>query len=465
MVISPGTRRVVVVGADAAGMSAAHQALRTARRRGTEIAVTVLEAGRHTSYSACGIPYWVAGDVASSEDLVARTAAEHRAAGIDLRLATTAVELDLATRTVVSDAGDRVPFDDVVLATGAAPVVPGWAMDDRGRPVPGVRPVKTLDDGQAWIDLLTATAPGPRRAVVVGGGYIGLEMAEAFARRGLDTTIVTRGELMSSLDPDMGARLREQVAKSGVTVHCQDVVDGLVTGPGGSVRAVTAGGQEIPADVVALGTGVRPRSDLGAAAGLPLGRAGGYLPDPQQRVAEGVWAAGDCVEPVTRTHGTRVFVPLGTHAVKQGRVAGTVLAGGEAAFGGVIGTAVTRFVVGGVHVEIGRTGPTGGQLAGLDLEVASLVTESTTASGYMPEAAPIAVKVTAAAAGSDRGRLLAVQIVGGPGSAKRIDTAAAAVWFGATVADVAGMDLSYAPPFSPTWDPVQIACRRLAERL
>jgi NADPH-dependent 2,4-dienoyl-CoA reductase/sulfur reductase-like enzyme len=464
MLISPGTRRVVVVGADAAGMSAAHQALRTARTRGGDLAVTVLESGWDTSYSACGIPYWVAGDVASVEDLVARTAAEHRAAGIDLRLGTTAVELDLAARTVATDTGERLPFDDVVLATGAAPVVPDWAVDPAGRPVPGVRAVKTLDDGRAWIDLLAARDPAPRRAVVVGGGYIGLEMAEAFARRGLATTIVTRGELMSSLDPDFGARLRQQVERAGVAVHCQDLADGLVTGVDGVVRAVTAGGREIPADVVALGTGVRPRTGLGGAAGLPLGDAGGYLPDPRQRLADGVWAAGDCVEPVTRTHGNRVFVPLGTHAVKQGRVAGTVLAGGEATFDGVIGTAVTRFVVGDVHAEVGRTGPTAGQLAGLGVEARSLVTESTTASGYLPEAAPITVKVTAAV-GPERGRLLAVQIVGGPGSAKRIDTAAAAVWFGATVADVAGMDLSYAPPFSPTWDPVQIACRRLADRL
>jgi NADPH-dependent 2,4-dienoyl-CoA reductase/sulfur reductase-like enzyme len=456
---------VVVVGADAAGMSAAHQALRTARSRGRALAVTVLEAGRHTSYSACGIPYWVAGDVAAGADLVARTAAEHRAAGIDLRLDTAAVQLDLAARAVVTGGGDRVPFDDLVLATGAAPVVPDWAMAGDGQAVPGVRAVKTLDDGQAWVDRLAAGAAAPRRAVVVGGGYIGLEMAEAFLRRGLATTIVTRGELMSSLDPDLGARLRTEVERAGVTVHCQDVADGVVTGPDGAVRAVTAGGREIPADVVALGTGVRPRSELGSAAGLPVGRAGGYLPDPGQRVGDGLWAAGDCVETVTRIHGTRAFVPLGTHAVKQGRVAGTGLAGGEAAFAGVLGTAVTRFVAGGVHVEVGRTGPTARQLAELGVEVASLVTESTTASGYMPEAAPITVKVSAVASGPERGRLLAVQIVGGPGSAKRIDTAASAVWFGASVADVAGMDLSYAPPFSPTWDPVQIACRRLADRL
>lgn len=471
MAIPRAARRLVVVGADAAGMSAAHQAIRTARARGAGLDVVVLDSGHHTSYSACGIPYWIAGDVDSGDDIVARTAADHRAAGIDLRLGTTATQLDTEGRTVTTDSGDVLPYDDLVLATGAAPLVPDWARGPGGDLVPGVLPVKTPDDGQAWLDLLLAGVPGddgrvrPRTAVVVGGGYIGIEMAEAMVRRGLETTIVTRGELMSTLDEDMGARLRAEVEKAGVRTFCGGYVDGLDTHPDGRVRCVRADGHEMEADVVALATGVRPRSELGERAGLPVGRSGGYLPDPRQRLADGVWAAGDCVEPVTRTHGNRVFVPLGTHATKQGRVAGTNLAGGDATFEGVIGTAITRFVASGVHVEVGRTGPTAAQLAALGVETRSLVTESTTASGYMPEAAPIAVKVTAEAAGPARGRVVAVQIVGGPGAAKRIDTAASAIWFGATVGDVAGMDLSYAPPFSPTWDPVQIACRRLADRL
>lgn len=452
-------------------MSAAYQAMRTAAARDSRLDVVALDAGHHTSYSACGLPYWIAGDIGSADDIVARTAAEHRAAGIDLRLGTSAVDLDLSARTVTTDTGERLTFDDVVLATGAAPLVPDWARDARGGPVPGVLPVKTPDDGAAWLELLVAGVPGdtgpvrPRTAVVVGGGYIGIEMAEALVRRGLDTTIVTRGELMSTLDGDMGARLRAEIEKAGVRTFCGGYVDDLDTHRDGRVRGVRADGHHVAADVVVLATGVRPRAELGEAAGLPVGTVGGYLPDARQRLADGVWAAGDCVETVTRTHGNRVFVPLGTHANKQGRVAGTNLAGGDATFAGVIGTAITRFVAGGVHVEVGRTGPTSAQLADLGVETVSLVTESTTASGYMPEAAPIAVKVTAEASGPHRGRLIAVQIVGGPGSAKRIDTAATAVWFGATVDDVAGMDLSYAPPLSPTWDPVQIACRRLADRL
>lgn len=455
-------------------MSAAHQALRTARAAGRPLAVTVLERTGHTSYSACGIPYWVAGDVADADALVARTAQEHRAAGIDLRLHTEAVGLDTGNRTVTAHdltTGERTTlgYDDVVLATGAAPLVPHWAVDEDGGPVRGVRAVKDLDDGAAWLALLAQARGGvrPRRGVVVGGGYIGLEMAEAFVKQGLETTLVTRREVMGTLDPDLGARVRAEVERAGVTVVCGVDVDDLATGDDGWVSCVSAGGTRFEGDVVALGLGARPRCELAAAAGLPLGAAGGLLPDDHQRVADGVWAAGDNCEHVERHGGQRVYVPLGTHANKQGRVAGENLASGlpperMARFGGVLGTAITRFAAVGVHVEVGRTGPTSAQAQAAGFEVVALVTESTTASGYMPEAAPIAVKVLADPVTR---RLIGVQIVGGPGSAKRVDTAASAIWLGATVDDVAGMDLSYAPPFSPVWDPVQIACRRLADRL
>jgi NADPH-dependent 2,4-dienoyl-CoA reductase/sulfur reductase-like enzyme len=460
--------RVVVIGADAAGMSAAHQALRVARRTGRSLEIVVLERTQHTSYSACGIPYWLAGDVAEGERLVARTAQQHRDAGIDLRLGVEAVALDLAARTVTTrDVGDgsaagTLAFDELVLATGAHARVPAWARGSDGRPVPGVRAVKTLDDGAAWIDLLLGSREGrpPRRAVVVGGGYIGIETAEAFLRRGLETTVVTRGEIMGSLDPDMGARVRAAMVRAGVEVSCSEEADGLERGADGRVAAVLAGGRRFEADVVALGLGAVPSVELAAEAGLPLGAFGGLLPDERQRVADGVWAAGDCCEVLERHGPWRVYVPLGTHANKQGRVAGENLAGGDARFEGVLGTAITRFVAGGEHVEISRTGPTRRQALAAGAVVQTLVTESTTASSYMPEASPIAVKVAADPASR---RLIAVQIVGGPGAGKRIDTAAAAIWCGARVDDVAQMDLAYAPPFSPVYDPVQIACRRLAD--
>ena len=456
--------RVVVIGADAAGMSAAHQALRTAKAGGRELDVVVLERSTHTSYSACGIPYWIAGDVPRQDKLVARTAAKHRSLGVDLRLGTTAVALDLDAGHVTAAAADgtegTLGFDHLVLATGAHPRVPGWALDPSGAWIRGVRVVKTLDDGAAWVERVSRDRR-PDRAVVVGGGYIGIETAEAFVRRGLRTTLVTKREVMGSLDPDMGSRVRQAMTMGGVEVVCSEEVDALETRADGSVAAVRAGGDAFPADVVALGIGVTPATELAKDAGLPLGEFGGLLPDERQLVADGVWGVGDCCETTERVEGHRVFVPLGTHANKQGRVAGENLAGGSAVFGGVLGTAVTQFSAGGEHVEIGRTGPTTEQASAWGEEVVSLVTESTTAASYMPQAAPIAVKVLA----RPSGRLLGMQIVGGAGSAKRIDTAAAALWFSARVEDVAGMDLSYAPTFSPVWDPVQIASRRLADRL
>src|SRR3954469_25907287 len=456
--------RVVVIGADAAGMSAAHQALRTAKAGGRRLDIFVLEKSSHTSYSACGIPYWIAGDVDSGASLVARTAEQHRAMGVDLRMDTSAVGLDLDGRTVTAfrpDGSEEViGFDQLVFATGALPRVPAWARSPDGAHVPGVAPLKTLDDGARWVATVTA-ARRSKRAVVVGGGYIGIETAEAFVRRGLETTLVTRREVLSSIDPDMGAKVRKGMTDGGVEVVCSEEVDGLDVHPDGSVAAVRSRGDTFPADVVALGLGVLPATHLAVRAGLPVGAFGGLLPDDRQQVTDGVWAAGDCCESRERLGGARVYVPLGTHANKQGRVAGENLAGGDARFGGVLGTAVTQFSAGGSHVEVGRTGPTTAQATVEGGQVVSLVTDSTTISGYMPGAEPIAVKVLA----RPDGRLVGVQVGGGRRAAKRVDTAAAALWCGAAVADVAGMDLAYAPPFSPVWDPVQIASRRLADRL
>ncbi|MDQ6526188.1 FAD-dependent oxidoreductase [Nocardioides sp. LHD-245] len=466
--------RIVVVGADAAGMSAAHTALRAAARAGREIGVTVVEATGHTSYSACGIPYWIAGDVPQGEDLVARSAQEHRAAGIDLRLGSRAVALDSERRRVRVEgpAGtDELEYDELVLATGAAPIVPDWARAADGGLVEGVHPVKNLDDGAVWTELLTGAAEvgaadRPTRAVVVGGGYIGLEMAEALIRRGLSTTLVTRSRVMSSLDADLGAEIEDGMVAGGVALRTGRTIDRLETtaGPSG-VRVsgvVTDTGERLAADVVVLAIGVEPATSLGAAAGLSLGDDGGYLPDPGGRVAPGIWAAGDCCEVTHRLTGRRTFLPLGTHANKLGRVVGDNLLGGDRCFGGALGTAITRFVAGGVHLEIARTGLSSVTAADAGYDVVALVTSGTTASGYMPEAEPIHTKVIA-----DRAtrRLLGVQIVGGPGSAKRIDAAAAALWGGLDVDDLAGMDLAYAPPFATVWDALQIAARRLADRL
>jgi NADPH-dependent 2,4-dienoyl-CoA reductase/sulfur reductase-like enzyme len=451
------TRRVVVVGADAAGMSAASQALRLAGRDALE--VVAFERGHHVSYSACGIPYWVAGDVNGADALIARSAAEHRANGIDLRLRTEITEIDLDASTVTATQLDgrvsyQVGFDDLVLATGAVPVRP----DLPGVGAPGVYGVQTLDDGAA---VLAALTERPRRAVVVGGGYIGIEMAEAMIRRGLPVTVVDRvPEPMATLDPDMGALVRGAMEGMGIAVLTGTPVTGFETGLDDRVSGVVTEGGTLPADLVVLGLGVRPASELARAAGLPLGEHGGVLTDLRMRVPghDEVWAGGDCVEVLHRVSQRRVHVALGTHANKHGRVIGTNLGGGYATFPGVVGTAVSKVC----DLEVGRTGLLEAEARAAGFQPVSVTVRSTTRAGYFPGAVPITVKMIAE---RRTGRLLGAQLVGRAGTGKRVDVCAVALWNEMTVEEMIGLDLGYAPPFSPVWDPVLVAARKAAAAL
>jgi NADPH-dependent 2,4-dienoyl-CoA reductase/sulfur reductase-like enzyme len=450
----------VVVGADAAGMSAAHQALRTARRTGRELAVTVLDRGSHTSYSACGIPYWMAGEVGSGDDLVARTAEEHRAAGIDLRLGVDVVATDLGGRTVTTRTGEVIGFDELVVATGAPAVVPDWARRDDGSLHDRVGVVKTLDDGAAWLERFAAAGAGAH-VVVVGGGYIGVEVAETALRRGLGVTVITRGRGMSMLEDEMSERVNAALVAAGAELVLGSEVTGLDL-DGDTVTGVHWDGGSRAADLVVVAIGIRPATGFLDGADLPMADNGALRPDRHGRVAEHVWAAGDCCEVRRRLDDQWVYRPLGTYATKHGRALGDTLAGGSLSFDGMVDTAITRFSVGEVHLEIARTGLSRADAEAAGHDPVALLTEGTTASGYMPEAEPIAIWVMA-----DRTtrRLLGVQVVGGHGAGKRIDTAAAVLWAGGTVDDLAWMDLSYAPPFATAWEILQVAARRVAERL
>ncbi len=342
-----------------------------------------------------------------------------------------------------------------MIATGARPVRPELP----GIDAPGVHGVQTLDDGQALLDTLART--GGRRAVVVGAGYIGVEMAEAMINRGYEVTVVNRGrEPMATLDPDMGRLVHEAMAGMGITMVNEAEVTGLPTGDDGRVRAVATADAEYPADVVVLGIGVRPETALARAAGLPLGDHGGLLTDRSLRVRgqENVWAGGDCVEVLDLVSGQQRHIPLGTHANKHGQIIGANVGGGYATFPGVVGTAVSKVC----DLEIARTGLREKDAHRVGLRFETVTIESTSRAGYYPNASPMTVKMLAELR---TGRLLGVQIVGREGAGKRVDIAAVALTAGMTVDQVAALDLGYAPPFSPVWDPVQVAARKAATRL
>jgi len=454
-----GTReRLVVIGGDAAGMSAASQARRL--KGPDELEIVAFERGHFTSYSACGIPYWVGGDVSTPEELIARTPEEHRARDIDLRMRTEVVELDVAggrvrARDVDSGAESWTSYDKLVIGTGARPIRP----DMPGVDAPGVHGVQTLDDGQALLDSLARTRG--RRAVVVGAGYIGVEMAEAFVNRGYDVTVVNRGkEPMSTLDPDMGRLVHKAMEGLGITMVNDAHVTELLTGDDGRVRAVVTEDAEYPADVVVLGIGVRPETSLAEAAGLPLGQHHGLLTDMAMRVRghENIWSGGDCVEVLDLVSGQERHIALGTHANKHGQVIGTNVGGGYATFPGVVGTAVSKVC----DLEIARTGlrEKDAHRAGLRFEAVTI--ESTSRAGYYPEASLMTVKMLAE---RRTGRLLGVQIVGREGAAKRVDIAAVALTARMTVEQMTALDLGYAPPFSPVWDPVLVAARKATAKV
>lgn len=446
-------RRVVVIGGDAAGMSAAAQASRGAE----PVDLVVFEKGEYTSYAACGLPYLVGGIVPEAARLVARSPEQHRANGIDVRTGHEVTAIDVAGRAVeVRSLADgttfRQPFDDLVIATGAVPIRPPLANIDAG----GVASLHTIPDALALDAAILDRSP--RRAVVVGGGYIGLEMVEALLRRGISVTLVEKvDQPMATIDPDMGARVADGLRHLGVELRLGVGVEGFERGSDGWVRAVAIDGGEIPADLVVLGLGVRPNTRLADDAGIAVGANGAIVTDARMATPiPGIWAAGDCAQSLHRVSQRPTWVALGTHANKQGRVVGMNVSGTEARFPGVIGTAVTKVE----GIEIGRTGLSEREAAAADLDAVAEVIEGTSRAHYYPGGASMAVKVVAE---RGSGRLLGAQIVGGAESAKRIDALAVAVWNGMTADDFAQLDLGYAPPFSPVWDPTLIAARRAGD--
>ncbi len=449
----PERQRLVVIGGDAAGMSAASQA----KRLNKNFDVIAFERGPHTSYAACGMPYFVGGLVQEERSLIARSPAAFRANGIDARVLHEVEEIDVKNKQVrvrSLDSGDvwLEPYDELLIATGALPVKPNIPGIDASN----VFTLSTLQDGIRLRQFVDTHEP--TKAVVVGGGYIGLEMAEAFLQRGIDTTMVEMmPEVMSTLDADMGHLVSAAVRSSGVDLHLNERVESFETANGQVVMVVTDQ-RAIKADIVVLGVGVRPNSQLAAEAGIPLGITGAiWVDDRQHTKIDHIWAAGDCTESVHLVSHQPIHIALGTVANKQGRICGINLGGGSARFPGVLGTAITKIC----GTEVARTGLNESEARGAGFDFSATTITSSTRAGYYPGAGKITVKVVSETA---TGRILGAQIVGAEGSGKRIDTFATAITADMTVDEFEYLDLSYAPPFSPVWDPTQIAARKAVRR-
>jgi NADPH-dependent 2,4-dienoyl-CoA reductase/sulfur reductase-like enzyme len=449
----PEGRTLVVIGGDAAGMSAASQA----RRRDPALEIIVYERGEHVSYAACGIPFLVGGLVSGPERLIARRPDQFQQQNIQVLTNHEVVGIDTGNRRVeVAQAGGErfaQGYDELLIATGARVAYP----DIPGIGAEGVYGLRSLASGVALWSFVQSEHP--KRAVIIGGGYVGLEVAEALRLQGIETALVHRGaEVMANLDPDMGALASQALRDIGVTVYLNEAPTELMV-TGRHVSGVQLSIGVLPTEMVVLGTGALPNGELAGAAGIPLGVRGCIRVDGTMRTAvPHVWAAGDCAETIQRVTGSPYWVALGSLANKMGRVAGLNLTGGAATFPGVLGTAITRVGA----TEIARTGLNERECVDGGFDYAAVHIQDSTLPKYYPGASEIHVKLCAE---KGTGRLLGAQIVGGPGSGKRIDTVAACLTGGLTVQDLLDMDLAYAPPFSPVWDPVQTAARVLLSEI
>jgi CoA-dependent NAD(P)H sulfur oxidoreductase len=434
---------LVIIGGVAAGLAAAMEA----RRRSPELDITVVERTGDVSYGACGIPYVVSGRIPSLDSLRVRTPEYFRERhNIALRLNCEAREL-LPAKSVVRlfERGEEreLGYTALVLTTGAAAVCPPLP----GRELAGVFVVRHLRDARRLLTYLDTERPSA--AVVVGAGYIGLEMAEAFRERGLRVTLV---EATDRVMGALGGRARDEVVgelrAQGIEVVLGERVVAFEGAGGGRVsRVVPEGGRAFEAGVVSIGVGVRPEATLAAEAGLETGESGALVVDERQRTsAPGVYAAGDCAEVLHLVSGRKVWHPLGQPAVRQGWIAGANAAGAEERYAGVVGTYAVKVF----GLELARTGLSLAEALRAGFDAAESESAAPSRAGYYPGGSEIVTRVVS----DRRGRLLGAQLVGREGVALRANTYAAALHAGMKVEEVERLDLAYAPPFAPTIDPI-----------
>lgn len=447
----PVTRRILIIGGVAAGPSAASKAART----NPDAKVILLEQSENISYGICEIPYFLAGEV-SAGDLVVHTAAGlEREKGVEVRILQR-VEAVSPTRrsiTVRELSGGRIyeeRYDRLVIATGARP----RALNLAGEQARNVFSVRALDAALALRSYLDTERP--RCAVVIGGGYVGVEVAEALRLRGCEVTLLEQGgHILQPLDQAARTFAAGLLAAHGVRVLPQSRVVGLPADATNRVTHVLTPGGTFPADLVVVATGLVPATELASSAGIRLGVHGGILTDQRQQTSvEGIFAAGDCCEYRDIITGRPVYAPLATNANRAGRIAGQNAAGGRGMFPGVLRSIALRIFEGQI-VRLGLTAPEAGE-AGFHTVTETITSRSRVAS--MPGSAPIGVTLTAE---RETGRMLGATLWGTEGAVLRSHALALALQHGLTLEQFRKTDFAYAPSFSPLWDPLLIAANAL----
>lgn len=441
-------KRVLIVGGVAAGASCAARL----RRLDEGAEIYIFERGPDVSFANCGLPYYLGGVIASRNRLLVSTPERFRDVfRIEVRARHEVRSIDRQRQTVREQnlrtgAEGELTYDTLVLAPGAAPVRPALP----GIGLPGVFTLRTLDDAdqiRAWMEQQK-----PLRAVVVGGGYIGLEMVENLCRRDIEVTVLEMSDqVMPQMDPEMVTPVYEELGRQNVELHLETRVSAFEQGNDDTIHVVAESGRRFPADLVLLCAGVKPDARLAADAGLEIGPTGGIRVDEQMRTSDPhIFAAGDAVEVRHAVTGRPVLCPLAGPAGRQGRIVADVICGRPSRYRGTQGTAV----VGVFDLTLAMTGATERQLQEAGLTYEKSYTHTPHHASYYPGAERIALKLLFE---PESGRVLGAQAIGKAGVEKRIDVLAMAIQKGATVFDLEEAELGYAPQFGSAKDPVNMA--------
>lgn len=448
--------RFIVIGGVAAGMSAASRA----RRLKPDMEIVVFERTGDVSWAACGMPYLISDKVKSANNLVvydAKFFKEQRNIEVFLHHDVKQIFPErkaILTKNIETGEEKEYPYDRLLIATGARSVVPPI----KGIDHKGIFSLRQLQEGVAIKKYIRQNSP--KKGLIIGAGYIGMETAEAFAATGMQVTMVEKmPNIIGTMDDEITEVVEEELKSNNVTIIKSNAVVEFQGDTSSVTQAITDTGMSIDTEIVLIGVGIRPNSEIAREAGIALGRTGAInVNERMETNIPDIYAAGDCAEAYHLVLGRNVYIPLGTTANKQGRVAGENAAGGNVSFAGIVGTAVFKTF----NLEVGRTGITEKEAKAEGIDYISNVIQHTSRAFYYPGSSNIKVKLVA-----DRktGLLLGAQMAGREGISKRVDVFATAITARMSVREVGNLDLGYAPPFAPVYDPILIAAEELQKKL
>ncbi len=439
-------KKVVVIGGNAAGLSAASQV----KRLKPDWEAVVLEKGRYISFAACGMPYYIEGIVPEFDSLFELNPSEVEKRGIDLRLGWRVTRVNPTAGEVEVESPDghsKEPFDFLVIASGAAPMTEGIQF----KPSERVYTLKGMDDAAQILSFIENNKP--ENCAVIGGGYIAVEMVEAFKTRGLETHLIhRRKDLARTFEIEISDRIKEKMEQEGVILNLNTGVQAIEEEAEKAV-VITNDNRKLAFDLVLVAAGVQPVTDFLQGSGIELGiknavRVNTFL----QTNVENIYAAGDCAETFNRITGQPAYVPLALKANREGMMAGANICGKPEPFPGILGSAITKIF----DLGIARTGLTLEEAEKYGLNPVKYQVSNNSRARYYPGTGTLESVIVAS---KNDGRLLGAQLAGPLDAVKRIDVYATILYAGMTVSEAFNLDLSYAPPFSPVYDPVVMAAR------